>query len=127
MTPTPHNQPPIPQVLIGEYTGDNVGQWVIELSTDVGISSSISVDVTHGQASSIRLSASASSITADDVLYLNTTRIDVRGNELPVEIEPENWTQVADGQIIVGSPSTMASNYYKVQRTLKFHMKDFLI
>ena len=105
LTPTPHNQPPIPQVLIGEYTGDNVGQWIIDISTNVGISSSISVDVTHGQAASIRLSASATSITADDVLYLNTTRIDVRGNELPVVIEPENWTQVADGQIIPGNPA----------------------
>ena len=104
-TPTPHNQPPSPQILIGEYTGDTVGQWVIELSTDVGVSSSKSVEVTHGQASAIRLSASASSITADDILYLNTTRIDVRGNELPVEIESENWTNIADGQIIVGSPT----------------------
>ena len=104
-TPTPHNQPPNPQILIGEYTGDTVGQWVIEISTDVGVSSSKSVEVTHGQASAIRLSASASSMTADDILYLNTTRIDVRGNELPVEIEFENWTNIADGQIIAGSPA----------------------
>ena len=104
-TPTPHNQPPSSQILIGEYTGDSVGQWAVEISTEVGISSSKLVDVTHGEASSIRLTASASSITADDILYLNTTRIDIRGNELPVVVESANWTNIADGQIIVGSPA----------------------
>ena len=42
--------------------------------------------------------ASSNTITADEVVYLNTTRIDVRGNRLPVSLPAENWTSIADGQ-----------------------------
>ena len=48
ITPTPHNVPPSQEVLVGEYTGNFVGQWTITLDTDLGISDSITVDVTHG-------------------------------------------------------------------------------
>ena len=32
----------------------------------------------------------------------NTTRIDVRGNRLPVTLPIDNWTSVADGQLVPG-------------------------
>ena len=35
-------------------------------------------------------------ITADDKLYLNTTRIDVRGNRLSVTLPIDNWTCSTD-------------------------------
>ena len=28
-TPTPHTSPPLSQILIGEYTGDLVGEWEV--------------------------------------------------------------------------------------------------
>ncbi len=101
-TPTPHNLPPSTEVLIGEYTGDAVGQWAITLNTDLAISDSITVDVTHGALASFTLTASAPTMTADELLYINATRIDVRGNELPVTLPIENWTNVADGSITPG-------------------------
>ena len=51
---------------------------------------------------SLELIASSNTITADEVVYLNTTRIDVRGNRLPVSLPAENWTSIADGQLQPG-------------------------
>ena len=48
VTPTPHNLPPSTEVLVGDYTGNLVGQWTITINTDLGISDSITVNVTHG-------------------------------------------------------------------------------
>ena len=120
-TPTPHSVPPVLNVLIGEYTGNAVGQWTVSLTTDLGIGDTITADVTHGVLDSFTLTSSAATITADDFLYINATRIDVRGNELPLTLPIENWTNTADGvitpgQIAIWSPNsqgtkTIAASY----------------
>ena len=110
ITPTPHNVPPSQEVLVGEYTGNFVGQWTITLDTDLGISDSITVDVTHGALDSFTLTSSSPTITADELLFINATRIDVRGNQLPVTLPIENWTNVADGSITPGSTATWTPN-----------------
>ena len=76
LSPTPH-VPPSQEVLVGEYTGNFVGQWTITLDTDLGISDSITVDVTHGALDSFTLTSSSPTITADELLFINATRIDV--------------------------------------------------
>ncbi|DAC53108.1 MAG TPA: DNRLRE domain-containing protein, partial [Candidatus Poseidoniaceae archaeon] len=99
-TPTPHTSPPTTEVLIGEYTGNLVGQSTISFVSENSLVDSILVDVTHGAFASFELEASSTSISADEILYLNTTRIDVRGNRLAVILPIENWTSVADGQVV---------------------------
>ena len=99
---TPHSQPPQANVLIGRFTGHDVGTWAISITTDAGLTDLILVEVSHGAMASLELNASASTITADEVVYLNTTRIDVRGNRLPVSLPAENWTSIADGQLQPG-------------------------
>ena len=96
--PTPHTSPPLSEILVGEYTGDLVGEWEVTFSSLLGISDSISINVTHGAIQSFELESSATAITADEMLYLNTTRIDVRGNRLSVTLPIDNWTSVSDGQ-----------------------------
>ena len=105
-TPTPHTSPPTTEVLIGEYTGNLVGQSTISFVSENSLVDSILVDVTHGAFASFELEGSASDISADEILYLNTTRIDVRGNRLAVILPIENWTSVADGQVIPGLPAS---------------------
>ena len=105
-TPTPHTSPPSTEVLIGEYTGNLVGQSTISFVSENSLTDSIVVDVTHGAFASFELEASSSSISADEILYLNTTRIDVRGNRLAVILPIENWTSVADGQVVTGLPAS---------------------
>ena len=110
VTPTPHSQPPAQDVLIGEYTGNFVGQWTVSLNTDLGISDTLNVEVTHGALDSFVLTGSSATITADEVLYINATRIDVRGNELSLILPIENWTNVADGIVSPGTIATWSPN-----------------
>ena len=110
VTPTPHSQPPAQEVLIGEYTGNFVGQWTVSLNTDLGISDTLNVEVTHGALDSFVLTGSSATITADEVLYINATRIDVRGNELSLSLPIENWTNVADGIVSPGAIATWSPN-----------------
>ena len=110
VTPTPHDQPPSQDVLIGEFTGNFVGQWTVTLATDLGISDTLDVEVTHGALDSFTIEGSSATITADDLLYINATRIDVRGNELGVLLPTENWTDVADGLITPGNIATWSPN-----------------
>ena len=91
--------------MVGEYTGDLVGEWEVTFSSLLGISDSISINVTHGAIQSFELESSATAITADEMLYLNTTRIDVRGNRLSVTLPIDNWTSVSDGQLVPGLPA----------------------
>lgn len=102
---TPHSLPPATQVAIGTYTGDLIGQWEINFISEFNLMASTFVNVTHGAISAFELSSSNSTVTADDVLYLNTTRIDVRGNRLDVLLPAENWTSYADGDITLGNPA----------------------
>ncbi len=55
---------------------------------------------------SLELDASTTSITADEHVWINTTRIDIRGNRLAVLLPSENWVQIQDGQLMVGAPAT---------------------
>ena len=105
LTSTPHTSPPLANILVGEFTGDQVGEWDLTLTTDSGFVDSIKVNVTHGAMSSFELETSSTSITTDDSIYLYATRIDVRGNRLDVTIPEDNWTNIADGQILPGETS----------------------
>ncbi|MFL2882145.1 MAG: DNRLRE domain-containing protein, partial [Candidatus Poseidoniaceae archaeon] len=103
---TPHDAPPQEEVLVGEFTGNFVGIWEVTLSTEFNLLSSIFVDVTHGEIASFELTSSNETITADEFLFIDSTRIDVRGNTLAVVIPVENWTSLADGTITPGLTST---------------------
>jgi len=87
------------------YTADHVGAWTLSVTSASGASGSLDLDVGHGNMASLELVASSTSITADDVVYLNTTRIDVRGNRLAVVLPASNWTRIADGSILDGQPA----------------------
>ena len=110
-TPTPHSQPPAPDILVGEFTGILVGNSTIEISTSTGLTYSISVEVTYGQMASLELITSSATITADDYLEITATRIDINGNRLPVSIPLENWTQLADGTLTEGIPHIWAPTF----------------
>ena len=45
-------------------------------------------------------------MTADEFLFIDSTRIDVRGNRLAVSLPIENWTSIADGTITPGLTAT---------------------
>ena len=113
-TPTPHSSPPASDVLIGAYVGDLVGQWQLNFTSEFNIVASTHVDVTHGAISGFELTSSNTSITADEILYLNTTRIDVRGNRLAVTLPLDNWSSLADGEL---SPGSTAIWHPKLQGT----------
>jgi len=98
-TNTPHSQPPQPDVLVGDYTGVSIGNWTITISTSTGLTDSIGVEVTYGEMASLELISSSSAITADEILEINATRIDINGNRLPVIIPLENWTSISDGTL----------------------------
>ena len=91
-----------------EFTADHVGSWVLSLSSSSGAADTLDIEVGHGQMADLEITTSATSITADEVVYLNTTRIDVRGNRLPVSLPAQNWTSIADGTIQEGSPAIWA-------------------
>tara|TARA_B110000467_G_C18328758_1_gene491274 strand:- start:594 stop:3101 length:2508 start_codon:yes stop_codon:yes gene_type:complete len=103
-TPTPHSQPPAADILVGDYTGISVGTSTIAISTSTGLTYSIDIEVTYGEMASLELIASSETITADDTLEINATRIDINGNRLAVSIPLESWTQLADGNLTEGIP-----------------------
>ena len=109
-SPTPNENPPQPNIVIGEYTGDLVGEWNITLTTYSNLSHTIQVDVTHGALYDFELNASDTTITADDFLFIDSTRVDVRGNRLAVSLPIENWTSIADGTITPGLSATWGPN-----------------
>ena len=81
------------------YFADNVGTWQLSLTSGIGLSDSITISTGHGAMDSLEIVPSAWDLTADEVIFLNTTRIDVRGNRLPVSLPFANWTFVSDGEI----------------------------
>ena len=87
-----------------EFTADHVGTWVLTMTSSSGAGDTLDIVVGHGQMANWRF-ASNTSITADELVYLNTTRIDVRGNRLPVSLPAQNWTSIADGTIQEGAPA----------------------
>jgi len=88
-----------------QYFPDHVGQWWLNLTSASGASDSLMIRVGHGAIDHLELNVSALSITADDRIYINTTRVDVRGNRLPVVLPSDNWTKIAGGQLTAGAPA----------------------
>lgn len=88
-----------------QYFPDHLGIWSLSLTSISGASAQMEITVGHGQMQSLELATSSTSITADERVYINTTRIDVRGNRLTVVLPMDNWTNIADGQISVGAPA----------------------
>jgi len=87
------------------FTADHVGSWTLTVISASGAQGSLDLEVGHGNMASLELEVSATSITADDLVYLNTTRVDVRGNRLAVVLPASNWTRIADGSILEGQPA----------------------
>ena len=88
-----------------QYFPDHVGVWWLNLTSTSGASDELAINVGHGQIDYLELNVSSTSITADDRVYINTTRVDVRGNRLPVVLPADNWTMIADGQLSAGAPA----------------------
>jgi hypothetical protein len=88
----------------GTYFATTVGSYNISMSSTGGISLDIPISVTHGAMAILEINASATLVTADDIVWLNTTRIDIMGNRLSVELPKANWT-VSDGMITGGQPA----------------------
>ena len=88
-----------------EYFPDHVGDWYLNLTSTSGASSSLLITVGHGEMASLELAASSTSITADEQVWINTTRIDIRGNRLPVLLELDNWVTPQDSQLLPGAPA----------------------
>ena len=88
-----------------EYFPDHVGNWWLNLTSTSGASAQLMLTVGHGAMASLELNASSLDITADERVYINTTRIDLRGNRLAVLLPSDNWTMIADGQITAGAPA----------------------
>jgi len=89
----------------GEYFPDHVGDWYLNLTSTSGAHGSLLITVGHGQMASLELAASSTSITADEQVWINTTRIDIRGNRLPVLLELDNWITPQDSQLLPGAPA----------------------
>ena len=88
----------------GLFSADKIGTWQVNLSSASGVDAQSSITVTHGLIDHLRVEVSNSTVTADDIVWLNTTRVDVRGNEKPVELEQSAWS-VQSGQLVNGSPA----------------------
>ncbi len=88
-----------------EYFPDHVGVWWLNLTSVSGAAGQLQIDVGHGAIDYLELNASSTSITADERVYINTTRVDVRGNRLAVVLPASNWTKTSDGQLTPGAPA----------------------
>ena len=88
----------------GTYYGTTVGDYNITMLSTGGISHVISITVDHGEMMSLEIIASETFVTADDTVWLNTTRIDILGNRLSVELPLANWT-ISDGLMVEGLPA----------------------
>ena len=81
------------------YFANTVGTWQLSLTSAIGLSDSITIQTGHGQMASLEITPSVWDITADEVVFLNTTRIDIQGNRLPVVLPLANWTSIDDGAL----------------------------
>ena len=86
----------------GAFEADHIGEWIINLTSASGVNATTNITVVYGVIDSLELSASDLYITADEVIYLNTTRIDIKGNRLQIDLPAENWT-IASGWITPGT------------------------
>ena len=83
------------------YFADNVGTWQFSLTSGIGLSDSLTITTGHGAMDSLEIIPSAWDLTADEIIFMNTTRIDIQGNRLPVSLPLANWTFVSDGAVNV--------------------------
>ena len=88
----------------GTYFAITNGTYNISMVSTEGISLDIPIVVTYGAMASLEISASDTFVTADDIVWLNTTRIDIMGNRQSVELPLANWT-ISDGMIDEGQPA----------------------
>jgi len=88
----------------GTFFAMTVGNYVINMTSTGGIYHEIPIQIAHGEMMSLEVNASDTFVTADDIVWLNTTRIDIMGNRLSVVIPHENWT-ISDGMITAGQPA----------------------
>ena len=88
----------------GTYFAITTGSYNISMVSTGGISHEIPISVTYGAMASLEIIASDTFVTADDRVWLNTTRIDIMGNRESVELPLANWT-ISDGMIDKGQPA----------------------
>ena len=88
----------------GTFFAETVGNYVINMTSTEGLYYEISIEIDHGKMATLEIIPSSTFVTADEIVYLNTTRIDIMGNRLPVLIPLENWT-TSDGTITTGEPA----------------------
>ena len=88
----------------GTFFAMTVGNYVINMTSTSGLYYEIPIQIDHGEMDLLEINASSTFVTADDSVWLNTTRVDIMGNRLSVVIPQENWT-ISDGQITAGQPA----------------------
>ena len=88
----------------GTFFAVTVGNYVINMTSTSGLYYEIPIQIDHGEMDLLEINASSTFVTADDSVWLNTTRIDIMGNRLSVVIPQENWT-ISDGKITAGQPA----------------------
>jgi hypothetical protein len=111
----------------GTYYAMTFGNYNITMESTGGIYHELAVNVTYGAMTGLEIAASEILVTADDIVYLNTTRIDVMGNRLSVEIPLANWT-ISDGMMVEGLPAewhaqsrgskTLTANYAEMENSV---------
>ena len=94
-------------ITAGNFTADIIGTWQVNLTSAFGLDENTTVTVVHGAIDYLEINASATTITADDRIWLNTTRVDVRGNRMVVDLPAENWT-VGSGWLTPGTEGSPA-------------------
>ncbi|MEE2759314.1 MAG: DNRLRE domain-containing protein, partial [Candidatus Thermoplasmatota archaeon] len=103
----------------GSFTGDQIGNWNVWVDSDLGISSSTSIEVTYGDIAELEVTATGPTnvilvtssptlesiyLTADDNVSFAVVRIDVQGNRESVDLPITGWTWL-NGQFEAGPPS----------------------
>ncbi len=120
----------------GTYFAMTVGNYVINMTSTGGLYYELPIEVTHGAMASLEINASSTFVTADEYVWLNTTRIDVMGNRLSVVIPQENWT-ISDGSITAGQPAvwdaqrrgtkTLSASYAGMQSSVSVQVTEGVI
>ena len=85
----------------GAFTGDQIGNWGIWVDSDLGISSSTSIEVTYGDIAELEVTAVGPTntiivtssptlesvyMTADDEVTFSVVRIDVQDNRQSIDL-----------------------------------------
>ena len=120
----------------GTFFAETVGTYAITMTSTEGLFYELSIEIDHGEMASLEIIASSTFVTADEIVYLNTTRIDIMGNRLPVFIPQQNWT-TSDGTITVGEPAqwdpqrrgskSLSASYAGIQSTVTIQVTEGVI